>query len=242
MPVILCTPFMVPAISDPYFVNVTTLLHFEGVAGASTVIDSSSLHNTITNTSTTLSSATVQVGGTSGSFNGTSSFLSLGTAPGRLGTTDFTIESWVFPLSTASAYPCIFSNYASWFGGNGGLAIFVGHSSGSRTKYQVALNGTFPAIQSTSDIVLGVWVHIAVVRFGNVITLYLNGVANGTFVVATGQQFDGTNNTNVIGTAGDTDTQSQGYLRCYMDEFRITKGVARYTANFTPSTTPFPDV
>jgi hypothetical protein len=39
----------------------------------------------------------------------------------------------------------------------------------------------------------------------------------------------------------ETSAGSGGDFSGYIDEFRITKGVARYTANFTPPTAPFPD-
>lgn len=239
MPIILCNPYADPNRYDPSFLGVTALLHYDGTNGSTMVIDSSALHLNPVNTGVILTDSVAKFGPTSGAFNGTTSVMALGDKPGRLGNVDFTIECWVYPQASTSRFPCIFGNYTSWYGGNGGLAIFVGHFSADRTKYQVALNGTFPAIQSAATIVLNQWIHVAVVRYNNVITLYLDGVANGSYTVPAGQSFDGVGNATSVGLAADT--TADGYLHACMDEFRITKGLARYTANFTPPASAFPD-
>lgn len=73
------------------------------------------------------------------------------------------------------------------------------------------------------------WYHIAVVRNSNDWTLYINGTSLGT--------------TTSSGTMGDADgAMNIGYFsggstfKGYIDEFRVTKGVARWTAAFTPPT------
>jgi hypothetical protein len=69
------------------------------------------------------------------------------------------------------------------------------------------------------------------VRSGDVIKLYLDGVQEGPSLAFTGPVFDSTN-IFVIGALG---TYSL-YWTGYMDEWRITKGKALWTANFTPPT------
>jgi hypothetical protein len=73
-------------------------------------------------------------------------------------------------------------------------------------------------------------VHYAVVRSGATMTQYLNGVAQNTYNMGT-QPIYYPNTEVWIGGWGS------GYngITGYMDEIRITKGVARYTSNFTPS-------
>jgi len=81
---------------------------------------------------------------------------------------------------------------------------------------------------------LNTWNHVAYTRNGSTLTRYINGTANGTATWSanlTGSSF-------LIGgsTAGNV-----GYLTGNIDDFRITVGVARYTANFTPPTAAFPN-
>ena len=84
----------------------------------------------------------------------------------------------------------------------------------------------------TTAIVVSTWTHVAIVRNGNTGTLYVNGVAGGTtdmsswtsFVLATDNYVD-------LGHAGHG-----AHLTGYLDEVRISKGVARWTADFVPAT------
>ena len=142
------------------------------------------------------------------------------------------VQTCALPIFTN--YPCIFGNYNSYT--TGALSLFAGHNSGTNTLYQVAVNGvTFPVIQSTTAISYNNWVHLAVVRSSGVITLYINGVANGTYSFS--GALNGVGSTFCIGTAFDN--IANGYINGYLSDFRVTKGYARYTANFTPSTVPF---
>lgn len=235
MPLITCKPFINVIPIDPGYGNVSLLLQFNEAAGSTTASDSSSLHNSVTPSGQFRTVSTPAKFGNSGYFNG-SSFLDVGVNPGRLGRNDFTIEAWINPTTQTSNFPTIFANYQSWFGGNGGISIFVGHVSANRNKYQVALNGSFPAIQSTVDIVFNQWTHVAVVRYNNRITLYINGISQGYFDVQPGQAFDGVGDKSYVGLSAD---EGSGFFNGYMDDFRVSKALARYTGNFTPPEKPF---
>jgi hypothetical protein len=173
--------------------------------------------------------------GGSGYFDGSGDYLTGASTSGELGAGDFTVEAWVYSVSRITTQPCIFSNYSSFT--TGSFSIFAGHASSSTTKYQVAINGTFPAIQSTSDIVYNAWTHVAVVRNGsgsNNVTLYINGVANGT--TTSTATLNGTSGTCWIGASGDNISNTT--LNGYISGVRIVKGTAVYTAAFTPPTAP----
>jgi hypothetical protein len=79
----------------------------------------------------------------------------------------------------------------------------------------------------------GQWVHIALVRVGTTVTLYKNGVGGTT---ATSSQNFISQNVFV----GADDSAGSGTLNGYINDVRITNGVARYTSNFTPPTAAFP--
>ena len=90
-------------------------------------------------------------------------------------------------------------------------------------------------------VIVTTWQHIAVVRSGfgaNNLVVYVNGVNQG----------QATNSTAFVGLAANGFALGAEYagsffpsFNGYIDDLRITKGVARYTANFTPPTLPFPD-
>jgi hypothetical protein len=111
--------------------------------------------------------------------------------------------------------------------------MFAGHSSGSSTAYQVAYSGAaFPAsVIQGGTIVYNQWVHFAVVRNSGTMSLYIDGTSVDSISATASLNGVGTNFT--IGAPGDNLADGmQGYLQ----DFRITEGLARYTANFTPPT------
>lgn len=147
------------------------------------------------------------------------------------GTADFTVEGWHFLNSRADLYPVLFSNYNSFAAG--AFSLIAGHDGSTTTQYQIAWNGSFPALNA-GTIKYNEWVHFAVVRNSGTVTLYINGVSVGSF--------SGTQTINGVGSAislsygGDvpTDTQLDGFI----SDWTISAGTAKYTANFTPPTSP----
>ena len=167
----------------------------------------------------------------SGYFNGSSSYLSL--PPISFGTSDFCIESWIYPISKTQNFPALFSNYNTT--GGGSMGIFAGHNSATNTKYVVDINGTnFPAIVSTSNIVYNTWTHVALTRENGSFKLFINGVQEGAIYTP------GTNPT--LGTAlnttiGRSDSQTTAsHFNGYISNYRIVIRQSIYTNNFTPAT------
>jgi hypothetical protein len=170
--------------------------------------------------------------GGSGYFDGTGDYLTVPSTSGQLGSGDFTIEAYIYPITRTNLFPTIWNNYSTYT--TGSLAIFAGHNGGNTSKYQVSVNGAaFPTIQSTDSIVYNQWTHIAVVRNSGVITLYVNGVANGTYSISTA--LNGSNST-WIGSSGDE--LVNGCFNGYISNSRVVKGTAVYTSAFTPPTAP----
>jgi hypothetical protein len=227
----LYTASFTPSTSPPTAVTGTQLLLNYTNAG---VIDGSMQNNIETIGDAKISTAQSKFGGSSMSFDGTGDYLTFPTSPNlQFGTGDFTIELWTYLIARGSLGSSLINNYNAYTAGS--LAIFAGHSSASATKYQVAYNGSgFPNIQSATSISFNTWVHIAVVRSGTTITLYINGVADGTLTGASAA-LNGVGPNWIIGTAGDGIASYN--VNGYIDDVRITKGVARYTANFTPPAT-----
>ena len=76
------------------------------------------------------------------------------------------------------------------------------------------------------------WYHVAVVRSGSTVTAYVDGTSIGTFT-----DLDMTSSNQML--IGAEDTTPNAVLNGWIDELRISKGTARYTANFTPPAKQF---
>ena len=203
-------------------------LHIKGTYAS--VIDKSQSSNLKLLGDTTGSTTQVKFASTKSMyFDGSGDYIT--TSQQELGTGDFTIEGWHYLLSRSNNRNGIFSNYNSYSAGS--LGMFAGHSSGSSTAYQVAYSGAaFPAsVIQGGTIVYNQWVHFAVVRNSGTMSLYIDGTSVDSISATASLNGVGTNFT--IGAPGDNLADGmQGYLQ----DFRITKGLARYTANFTPPT------
>ena len=162
-------------------------------------------------------------------FDGTGDYIT--TSQQELGTGDFTIEGWHYLLTRANTKNGIWGNYTSYSAGS--LGMFAGHGSGTTTLYQVAYNGAaFPAsVIQGGTIVYNQWVHFAVVRNSGTMSLYINGISVDS--ISAPASLNGVGSNFVVGAPSDNLADG---MHGYLQDFRITKGLARYTANFTPPT------
>jgi hypothetical protein len=166
-------------------------------------------------------------------FDGSGDILFCPSSPDfSLGTSNFTIEGWFyFNDGTTNADRIIWSNYASSF--TTGSIYFGKHTivSGRIALWVWNFNSGSPLLTDPSALPNNTWVHLAVVRNGNAWTLYRDGTSVATTT------FTGTSTLNFISYVGGNSNNNT--FNGYIDDFRITNGVARYTSNFTPSTAPF---
>jgi len=212
--------------TDPYFSNVSLLLHGDGANGSTTIVDSSPSPKTVTpygdaQINTTVADPFGRTGIGVIAFDGSGDYTSATSGDFAFGTGDFTIESWVYLQATNDR---TIWGYAS--SNSGGIALFS-DQSGQRRIYigtggALFVAGAFPA---------STWFHVAVAREGNTLRLFQDGTLIGSAL----------NTTNLTATQFQVGASLYNSLLGYIDEFRITKGVARYTSNFTPPTAPFPD-
>lgn len=195
------------------------------------IIDNAELIDLETVGNAQISTTQSKFGTGSLAFDGTGDWLVSRNNNGLyLGSGDFTIEGWLY-LNATGAQKAIVSQFNA--GGTGpGWSLYVKTTNvlefigGSST---VVLTGATTVAATT-------WTHFAVVRSGSTITLYINGVSDGT---ATNSSFaDDTAALVYVGGRADSASMS---LNGNIDDLRITKGFARYAANFTPPTAAFPD-
>ena len=173
---------------------------------------------------------TASVTGGSGYFDGSGDYLTVPAGSAfAYGTGQYTVEAWVY-LTTYSAEPRIFAQTAS------AIEYFtllvdstgkVAHGTNAGTSQTVVSSGTLP---------LNSWVHIAAVREGtgtNQTKLYINGVNDGTGTIS-----GNFTNTTYVPTIGRYTHSASQHVTGYISNFRVVKGSAVYTSNFTPPTAP----
>ena len=205
---------------DPYFSSVSLLLHMNGA-----FTDSSPNALSVTPAlGVSASTAQSKFGGSSGYFTGGRLTVASNEVFG-VGTGDFTIEMFVYPTSSTAAGGLI--NLGAY---NDGLLWRM--ASGADSLY---LNGTDSNWSAFTSAPLNTWTHLALVRSGSSVVVYANGVS-----VHTRTSSDDLNSSNQVVIGAGAHAFGESYSG-YIDELRITKGVARYTANFTPPAEAFPD-
>jgi hypothetical protein len=223
--------------TDLLFAQVQLLLHMDG--SGSTFIDSSGSPKTVTAvggaTQSTLQSkfggSSFQVGaGRHLSVNGGFNF----------GTGDFCVELWAYPTETPNGSGLITNSYVDDSVVGFALAFTSGSTLGTAGGSNLFFgwyNAGWLGISTSSTLNLNAWNHIAVSRASNTARLFLNGTQVGSSL--TTPQLPEME-TLWIGRKWDDNATSPSFIG-YIDEVRITKGSARYTSNFTPSATMFPN-
>jgi hypothetical protein len=220
----------IPGLGDPSYASVSLLLHGNG-----NITDSGpeARTGTATNVAT---NGTAKFGASSLVFDGTSRLVYANNAawnfPG-----DFTVEAWIY--LTAEIGSGSYAEYAlaaQWAGGGGLCWLWYLKSNG----FVVVIGDGAPIVGidhlGSVSMTANQWHHVAIVRSSGVISSYLNGSRFGTY----------SSSINMSGNGplaiGD---QADGVVRPFygfIDEFRITKGVARYTGeSYTVPTAAFVD-
>ena len=220
--------------TDPFYSSVSALFYFDGTDLSTTFVEEKG--NAVTTYGTALLSTANKVMGTAGGqFYGSHDYISIPhNAALEFGSGDFTVEGRVFFDSTGT-YVAIYSKYDS----SSNIAFTI-YKSGSAVVVYASSNGTtwnlLNAVSIIGSISINTWYAIAVTREGNVWKTYVNGtlVSNvtvaGTIFANTSAVYLGKNPLNVVGAVPSR-----------LDEWRVTKGVARYSGNYTVRTDPFPN-
>jgi len=200
---------------------VTLLPHMNGADGSTTFTDSSTASpKTITAVGDAqIDTAQSKFGGASGLFDGSGGYLTIADHNDwDFGTGNFTIDFWM-RANAFSGDPAIVTvgNYNTGvsIGYYGGLIVYVKSASYFNTNYMLST---------------GVWYHIAVVRTGNALKVFVNGSQAGSDYDVTGRDISGLTEGVMIGFRPNHNKYYDGWL----DEVRISKGIARWTSNFTP--------
>ena len=162
-------------------------------------------------------------------FDG-SSYLTIPNATNlQVGTSDFTIECWVY-LTSTTGEQTIFAKNNNTGVYDFDLEMYSGNFwwnwyDGSSVAHNIQIAAT-----------ANVWTHLAISKIGNVFTFYKNGVSGATATV-TGGVYASTSPVSFGALSSGTYK-----LTGYISNARLIKGTGIYTGNFTPSTTPLTPV
>jgi len=234
--------------SDQYWNNVVFASHFNGTNGSTTFVDSSNNGLTITPVDNAqISTVNSVFGGASIKFDGSGDYAYVNdTNELELSNEDFTIDLFVnfsgYPdINGSNRYAAVLNKYAlnnkSWI-----LSIGSPNTTAQLSEILFAfsttgsddVNVTVPVSLS-----LNTWYHIEVVRSGNTLYIFLDGVlqnAGGSSFNYTAYNGSAQMRIGGLNYSGGTYTR---WFNGYVDDLRITKGVARHTSNFTPPTSEF---
>lgn len=218
--------------SDPYWSYVSCLLHMDGTDGSTTFTDSSpNGFDPTPSGNAHIDTADYKWGGASGVFDGTGDFITWsGSYDDKFAfnTGSFTIEFWAHMRSNAS-YKMLYDGRSA----NGNYPCIYAQSNGTIFYY---VNSGNRIISTTNVFRTGSWYHIALAKTGSSTKLFVNGTQVGSTYT------DNTyySQSNLVRFARNAVTITQDYDG-WFDDIRITKGICRYTANFTPPTEAFPN-
>jgi hypothetical protein len=226
------------------------LIHSNTSDGSTTFVDSSLSGHTISvSGNPTHEDTQKKFGATAMYFDGDDRLGIAEHSEFDFGTGDFTIDFWIWPDSD-----CFDGSYDRYMlgastdtdndsSGYSQLNINLYHTNGWRAGdwYNLADSpgttltagsgtpgdGNIPATEQ--------WSHVALVKHGDNMTLFLNGKSVVTQTGFTSNDYD----INATWYIGAYSNGSQGYWKGYMDEFRISKGIARWTDTFVPPNKPY---
>lgn len=160
---------------------------------------------------------------TSGSLllNGTNQYLNIASNTAfSFGTSDFTIETWIYPNNLSGRLWFFDSNTDNVdLNGSGGIFYY---------------NSGLYSSSTNTVISVGAWRHIALVRASGTVTLYVNG---SSVMSQNGIGYNSSSNRAI--EIGYSSSQGNGYFNGRMSNFRIVKGTALYSGStITVPTSP----
>lgn len=224
---------------DPHWNNVVMLMHFDGSNQSQIFIDEKGTPISVYGQATKIYPTSAKFGtgglglnGSGGSMSGTLATSSRLTFPGAnfaFGTGDFTVEYWWKQGSSVSYDPM----FATGMSGN---AFILESDKNYGLTVRTYSNGSiaYNYQNNANNLPAGTWQHIAVTRQAGTLRVFINGTLRTSVANSTNWTADATAS---IGAYPNGSYDAVGD----MDELRVTKGIARYTTNFTVPTAAFPN-
>jgi hypothetical protein len=228
-----------PLPSDPYFSDVSLLLHFDG-----NLTDFSGSPKTVTAYNSAAANGSAKYGTNALSLNGTNQYLRAAASSAYALPADFAIEAWVYLTAASQSFSGFYGAVvaATYPGGGEPNAGWQLRLNGTSTGYQVInLYTGATDIEWNATINLNQWHYLAVARHSGTIRAYLDGAQVGSSV-SNSDNMSPTNNADLwIGAISLLGFEF--YFTGRIDELRLTKGTSRgYTgASIEVPGQAFPD-
>ena len=199
------------------------MIHGDVGTGTSFEDSSPSKHTITAHGNTTHSTTKSKFSGGSIYFDGTGDYLTIpASADWDVGTGDWTFDCWAYTTTSAS-YSYVFDTRSGSYTSNFSL-----YRTGLHLVYYAQVSAL---ITATFALTLNTWHHVALVRNGSTVTMYVDGVSVGSATDANDYQ-------GLAPFTIGTRYSIEGYWQGYQDEFRFTKGTALWLleSEFTPPT------
>jgi hypothetical protein len=226
-------PFALPTAPPTATLNTSLLLNFTNAG----IVDKTGRNNLETTGDARYSVLQSRFTGSSMLLDGTGDYIIIPHSPtNSILSGNFTIEFWVYPTVATGSRVII----AQWQQTQN-LGGFTLGTSGNVWAFSLgSFSEDVALLVTTSTFTINTWYHIAVVRSGSNFTMYVNGQSQATNTSSSTRLPIAVNYSlgNYYAPTGAIPTTNPDFAG-YIDELRITKGVARYTANFTPQTITF---
>jgi hypothetical protein len=229
------------AAADTYWSDVVLLASCDGTNGSTSFTDKSTAARTLTAVAGAIvSTSTAKYGTGSLYVNSGSDYLSAAdSADWDFGSGDFTIECYIYrtSLPAAAAYPGIMSQRSTGSSQFAWTMYLNGDSSGI-FRFDYSTTGSSMSGSATSGApTASTWSHVAVSRVGSDLRCFTDGIAGTVHNIGAATLF---NSTEILAIGRLSATLTANFFGGFIDEIRITKGVGRYTSDFTPPSAPFP--
>ena len=220
---------------DTYWNSVVLAMHMNGTNGSTVFTDVRG--KTVTaNGDAQISTTQSKFSGASAYFDGTGDYLSTpDSADFNFAAGDYTVEMFVYASATVSATKIL---VGQWGTTNLGWNVIV--SGTNKVGLETSTDGTYSAprdlLSANNVFSINTWFHLAITRYGDLYSLWVDGANVGNLTIV-GALF----NSPTQLTIGANETGANAF-NGYIDDLRITKGIARYTTTFTPPTAEFLEV
>jgi hypothetical protein len=210
------------------------MLHSDGVNNSTKFIDEAG-KSVVSNGDAKISTAQNKFGGASARFNGSSSYLVTSVDKDfDVDNADLTYDFWMW-LDSDFYSGALSDRFILDVFKDPNNRVVIEYGAGHFSLSLKSSNGQVITVPS-SYYPTQAWVHTAIVKQGDNWKWYVNGVERANETSSFHALVSGT---SYLGTIGKYYLTDAYYFKGYIDEFRLSKGIARWTSDFTPPSVPY---